>query len=150
MLNKINSKSYVDKESPSNVIKSSYSLNTEFKNTEENLQAFLVKKLDKEHIIYFDEIFAVESYGNYMNLDNGKEIFSLQSSLGDILAKLPNNFKKIHRSRIINLSKVVNITPDSIKKTMTVTLENNKEYVVSRSHQAFIKSYFKNIALNQS
>ena len=149
MLNKINGKSVVDKESHSNVSKSSYRLNKEFKNTEENLQAFLVKKMDKEYLIYFGEILAVESYGNYMNLDNGKEIFSLQSTLGEILSKLPNNFKKIHRSRIINLSKVVNITPDSVKKTMTVTLENNKEYVVSRSHQAFIKSYFKNIALNK-
>lgn len=146
MLNRINNKIDVDEQKYNYASNFSATLNEEVNNKIENHQAFLVKKLDKEYIIYFDEILAVESDGNYMNLDNGKEIFSLKSTLGDILSKLPNNFKKIHRSRIINLTKVVNITPDSIKKTMTVTLENNKDYAVARSQQQFIKKYFEKIS----
>ena len=121
--------------------------NSQIKLNNRKAQAILVRKNDEELLIHCDDIFSVEAAGSYMNLDNGQEIFSIYTTTEGILSQLTHNFKKIHRSSIINFDKVVSIRSESAKNKMIVTLENNKEYLVARSYQKLVKSYFKNISL---
>ncbi|ASK79097.1 hypothetical protein CF386_08485 [Paraphotobacterium marinum] len=133
-------------EGTENTLKESFT-NSQIKLNNRKAQAILVRKNDEELLIHCDDIFSVEAAGNYMNLDNGQEIFSIYTTTEGILSQLPQNFKKIHRSSIINFDKVVSIRSESTKNKMAIILENNKEYLVARSYQQMVKSYFKNISL---
>ncbi|MDG1812297.1 MAG: LytTR family DNA-binding domain-containing protein [Polaribacter sp.] len=63
----------------------------------------------------FSEINFVEAKGDYVKLKTDDESYIIHSTLKKIEAKLPSdNFLKIHRSFVINLSKIIDIKDNSV------------------------------------
>jgi two-component system response regulator LytT len=75
-----------------------------------------------------DEIFFAKSDGNYIDLFTYKKNYTIRYSLDWLLDNLPNNeFKKTHRSYVVNLRKIDKIGSKSI-------IVNNTKIPVSRNN----------------
>ena len=74
-----------------------------------------------------NEILFAKSEGNYIDLFTSKKIYTLRNSLDWLLENLPENeFKKTHRSYVVNVKKIEKITSKSV-------FINNTEIPVSRN-----------------
>ncbi len=75
-------------------------------------QRLLVKKIGKEFIIRVRDIDWIEAAGNYMNLNLDGRIYPLRETMSGLETKLdPKKFTRIHRSYMVNLDRVKQITP---------------------------------------
>ena len=73
---------------------------------------FLIKKLGSEFLVRVEEIDWIESSGNYVNLHVGKRVYPLRETMIGITERLqPQGFRRVHRSAIVNLDRVAEITP---------------------------------------
>jgi len=75
-------------------------------------ERLLVRKLGREFLIAVDDIEWLQASGNYVNLHlNGRD-YPLRSTIAGIEAKLdPNRFIRIHRSYIVDLTRIASIEP---------------------------------------
>lgn len=90
-------------------------------------------RLDLEDVLY------VESLGDYVTFRTTKEKYIVHSTLKNIDDKIKNSkFLKVHRSYIVNLSKVVDI-----EETNMVIAD--KVIPVSRAHKPVLMSKIKTI-----
>ena len=72
---------------------------------------FLVKKLGREFLVRVDDIDWIESSGNYVNLHVGQRVYPLRETMSRIDERLqPMGFQRVHRSAIVNLERVAEIT----------------------------------------
>lgn len=72
---------------------------------------FLVKKLGREFLVRIDEIDWIESSGNYVNLHVGQRVYPLRETMTRIDERLlPLGFQRVHRSAIVNLDRIAEIT----------------------------------------
>lgn len=75
-----------------------------------------------------NEILFAKSEGNYIDLFTNKKIYTLRNSLDWLLENLPENeFKKTHRSYVVNVKKIEKISSKSV-------FINNTEIPVSRNN----------------
>lgn len=67
----------------------------------------LVKGLEKDSIVAFDDILWIEAKGSYtqLHLTNGKSIL-VSFNIAFVRKGLPGNFIQIHRSHIVNIKHV--------------------------------------------
>jgi DNA-binding LytR/AlgR family response regulator len=101
---------------------------------------FIFVKSDyKIHKIYYDDIDYVEAYGEYILIYTGKEKIMTLVSLGKMQEVLPYpGFMRVHRSFIINFSKIDSIHGNSIHL-------KGKEIPISKSYrEAFMNEVNKN------
>ena len=90
-------------------------------------------RLDLEDVLY------VESLGDYVTFRTSKEKYIVHSTLKNIDDKIKNSkFLKVHRSYIVNLSKVVDI-----EETNMVIAD--KVIPVSRAHKPILMNKIKTI-----
>ncbi len=76
-----------------------------------NTDRFLVKKLGREFLVRIDDIDWIESCGNYVNLHVGARVYPLRETMTRIDERLvPLGFQRVHRSAIVNLERVAEIT----------------------------------------
>ena len=76
-----------------------------------NPDRFLVKKLGREFLVRVDDIDWIESCGNYVNLHVGERIYPLRETMTRIDDRLlPLGFQRVHRSAIVNLDRIAEIT----------------------------------------
>ncbi len=96
----------------------------EFKNRKNTMSfkdGFDVVKLDLSSILY------IKSDGNYVDIFTTSKKYSIRQSLDTILEKLETSlFKKVHRSYIVNTSKIT-------KKKSTSVFINDIEIPISRN-----------------
>ncbi len=72
----------------------------------------LIKKLGREFLITVRDVERIEASGNYMNLYIGNRIYPLRETMANIEQRLDSSqFKRIHRSHIVNLSQIKEIIP---------------------------------------
>ena len=72
---------------------------------------FLVKKLGREFLVRVDDIDWIESCGNYVNLHVGERVYPLRETMTHIDERLlPLGFQRVHRSAIVNLDRIAEIT----------------------------------------
>jgi hypothetical protein len=72
---------------------------------------FLVKKLGREFLVRVDDIDWIESCGNYVNLHVGPRVYPLRETMTRIDERLlPLGFQRVHRSAIVNLDRIAEIT----------------------------------------
>ena len=72
---------------------------------------FLVKKLGREFLVRVDDIDWIESCGNYVNLHVGQRVYPLRETMTRIDERLlPLGFQRVHRSAIVNLDRIAEIT----------------------------------------
>ncbi|RMA66417.1 LytR/AlgR family response regulator transcription factor [Ulvibacter antarcticus] len=79
----------------------------------------------------FDEIILVEAKGDYILIKTDNENFTIHSTMKKIEEKLPvNSFLKVHRSFVINTSKIIDIENNSVligKNVVPVSRSNRSE-----------------------
>ncbi|MBV9145875.1 MAG: response regulator transcription factor [Acidobacteria bacterium] len=86
-----------------------------------------------------EEIDWMEACANYIRLHVGKQSFLLRETVGRMVLKLdPTRFGRIHRSIIVNFSKIREVVPCNSSEYI-VTLHNGKELSCSRGHRATIQ-----------
>lgn len=82
-------------------------------NAEENIFVkidSLLLKLDLQSVLW------IEAFGDYVKINTPEKVFTVYSTLTNILQKLPaDKFIRVHRSFIVNLSKISNIDPNNLE-----------------------------------
>ena len=82
--------------------------------------------------IHFNDVFWIESAGEYVAIKTTGKKYMVYSNMNDILKKLGHGFMRVHRSYIVNLDKV-----NSIHKNIVE---------VNGSHIRVSKTYVKKLA----
>jgi LytTr DNA-binding domain len=73
---------------------------------------FLIRKLGREFLIAANDIEWLQANGNYVNLRVHGHDYPLRSTIAGIETRLePTHFARIHRSYIVNLSRIASIEP---------------------------------------
>lgn len=79
----------------------------------------------------FDEILVVEAQGDYIEVKTEKENYRVHTTLKKIMGKLPEHiFFHIHRSYVINFTKIIDIEDNSVlieKNVIPISRSNRPE-----------------------
>ena len=95
------------------------------------LTRLVVKTGDKVVILKTGDIEAIESAGNYVAVQLGKESHILRASLSALAAQLdPKKFLRISRSAIVNLDHVKELLPMP-KGEQAIVLHNGKHFAMT-------------------
>lgn len=104
----------------------------------ETTELFL--KVDGRYVrIDLDKVLYIESLGDYVTFRTEKEKYIVHSTLKNIDDKIKNkNFLKVHRSYVVNLSKVVDIEETNM-------VIHDKVIPISRAHRPILMNRIKTI-----
>jgi two-component system LytT family response regulator len=92
-----------------------------------------------------DEVQWIESSGNYVKICLERTAFIARQTLTGVQSQLdPTIFVRIHRSHVININEVIQVTPIS-KGDHTLQLRSGTELRLSRAYQ---ENFFKVFNLN--
>lgn len=86
--------------------------------------------------ISFDEILYIESIKDYVRIHSIEKKVMTKDSIGSFLEKLPNQFMRIHRSYIVNTSKVTAFT------SLDVEI-GSQEIPIGSSYKNQVINFFK-------
>lgn len=109
-----------------------------------NKPTFEETDLSVEHLgitkrIAFDELFWLNSSGNYVELHTHEQTYLQRITMKGLLKTLPaDTFKQIHRSHVVNLSKVVKLS-NGENGALIVTLSNQQKLTVSKNYKSNLK-----------
>ncbi|HEX8817505.1 MAG TPA: LytTR family DNA-binding domain-containing protein [Terriglobales bacterium] len=95
----------------------------------------------KGRIMFLDlpEILAVQAEGNYVSLQNHRNPYLLRISLSSMAEKLkPYGFIRIHRSVVVNTSRVREIEPLPTGE-YRLQLQGGREYMVTRRYKGNLR-----------
>ena len=97
-------------------------------------------KVDGRYVrLDLDKVLYVESLGDYVTFRTEKEKYVVHSTLKNIDDKIKNShFLKVHRSYIVNLSKVVDIEETNM-------VIHDKVIPISRAHKPILMNRIKTI-----
>ncbi|MGH8189925.1 MAG: LytR/AlgR family response regulator transcription factor [Rhodanobacteraceae bacterium] len=88
----------------------------------------------KTLLVQVDNIDWIEAAGNYASLHVGKDIYSLRETISGLGRQLdPKRFARIHRSFIVNIDRIKDITP-LFNRDRCVRLRDGTELTMSRSY----------------
>lgn len=91
-----------------------------------------IKTDDKVAVIKTADIDTIESAGNYVSINAGKESYILRETLNALETQLdPETFLRVSRSAIINLDRVKEIQP-MFKGEHIIVLQNGKRLAMTR------------------
>jgi len=86
------------------------------------------------------EIEWIEAQANYVRLNVGKESHLIRETLGRICERLdPNDFVRVHRSTVVNVSKIKELIPVNSGEYIVV-LKNGKELSCSRGYRKALEN----------
>ena len=118
--------------SPIRFAKCVQKLSVNFRNDPKNDFLFIKDKGVYQKIL-IPEIQYIQSSSEYVTIHTKQKRIMLYSSMDGILSKLPTNFKRVHRSYIVNI--------DAIEKVNGNSLEVNKQFIsVSKTYHESIMS----------
>jgi len=96
----------------------------------------VVKAAGRVVFLETDEIDWIEAEGNYVRLKVGTESYLMREAIGRIAQRLdPERFVRIHRSIIVNVSKIKELQPCNRGEYMVI-LKDGKELSCSRGYRA--------------
>lgn len=108
-----------------------------------NGNAYIIFKTLKETIkIKINNLLYMESKGRLIDIHTSKEVKTIYAKLSDIELENKDKFVRIHKSFLVNISKI------KIYKYNKITLENNIELPISRSHQKECKEKIMSFMVN--
>jgi len=94
-------------------------------------------------VIPFDDIDWVDAAGDYMCVHALGETHIVRSTLRELMGRLDDkSFARIHRSTIVNIERVVTITPLQ-KGGSLLHLAEGQTLKVSRNYRESIRQLFK-------
>ena len=100
-----------------------------------------IKDHDSTILICIDDIDWVDAAGDYMCIHVGGETHIMRSTLKHLMSRLdPEKFKRIHRSTVANLERIVKATPLQ-KGEYTLDLDCGEKLKVSRNYRQEIKIF---------
>ncbi|MFQ3223295.1 MAG: two-component system LytT family response regulator [Parasphingorhabdus sp.] len=106
-------------------------------------QKLLVRDSGVIKVIPFEDIDWVDAAGDYMCVHALGETHVIRSTLRELMGKLNDNrFARIHRSTIVNIERVVTITPLQ-KGGSLLHLSQGETLKVSRNYRESIRSLFQ-------
>lgn len=96
------------------------------------LQRLVFKTAGRVVFLDLNEIDWIEAAANYVKIHTGKDSYLLREGIGHMSAKLdPERFVRIHRSLIVNVSRIRELQPCDNGEYIAV-LKNGKELSCSR------------------
>lgn len=106
-----------------------------------NLQRLPIWMGEKMRLINFDEIIYCSVENNKTKIYTEKVCYEINDCLVNLEEKLPSDlFMRTHRSYIVNLSKILEISP-YFNNTLVLAVKNSKEEIpVSRNYLKAFKS----------
>ena len=108
---------------------------------------FMIKAGGRLLFLDFDEIDWIEAAANYVKLNVGSTSYLLREGIGRISARLdPGAFIRVHRSTIVNVSKIKELQPCDSGEYIAV-LRNGKELSCSRGCRAQLQRLIENKSL---
>lgn len=98
---------------------------------------------DRGHITRVDvsDINYIDAAGDYMCIHTNEKTHILRATMKNMEKRLdPAQFKRIHRSIIVNISKVKELHPHNNGEYF-ITLENDEELKVSRTYKSIVAHF---------
>ena len=100
-----------------------------------------IKDHDSTLLVVIDDIDWVDAAGDYMCIHVNGETLIMRSTLMSLMSKLdPEKFKRIHRSTVVNLERIVKATPLQ-KGEYILDLDCEEQLKVSRNYREAIKTF---------
>jgi len=104
-------------------------------------QKIAIKDVDSITMVDIDDIVWVDAAGDYMCIHANGITHIMRSTLKSLVEKLPpDNFKRIHRSTIVNLKHIEKVTPLP-RGEYILELDCGESLKVSRNYRDAIRSY---------
>lgn len=98
-------------------------------------ERLVIKTAGRVSFLKTDDIDWIEASGNYVNLHVGNVTHLLRETLSHLESRLdPGRFLRIHRSRLVNLDRIKELTP-LFNGDYTVSLHNGVELTLSRTYR---------------
>lgn len=82
---------------------------------EDRCQTLKIRSNGQLHRIRFSSIKYIESKGRKLEIFTSEDLYSVNMTMDEMLAKLPENFIQTHRSYIVNSNKIVNYYTDCLE-----------------------------------
>jgi len=102
------------------------------KSDSQQLRRLVIRTSGRVVFLDLHEVDWIEAAANYVKLHVGKDSFLLREGIGHISARLnPDNFVRIHRSFIVNVSRIRELQPCDSGEYIAV-LKDGKELSCSR------------------
>lgn len=99
---------------------------------------FIKAYLDIEQVRFPEEVLWIKSEGNYVKLHVQNNSFLLRESISKLSAQLnPQNFRRIHRTTIVNLNYMSVLQP-LFHGDYNVVLKDGTKLTLSRNYKANI------------
>ena len=109
--------------------------------TETSKRRIAIKDANTVTFVEEEKIDWIDAAGDYMCIHVNGTTHIMRSTMKDLVAKLdPNNFKRIHRSTIVNLNKIEKVTPHT-KGEYFLHLDCDEQIKVSRNYRDVIKAF---------
>jgi two-component system LytT family response regulator len=104
-------------------------------------QKIAIKDGDKTILINTSDIDWIDAAGDYMCVHVKGVTHVMRSTLKSLMSKLdPEKFKRIHRSTVVNLERIEQVTSQD-KGEYTLFLDCNEQLKVSRNYRDGIKEF---------
>jgi two-component system, LytTR family, response regulator len=104
---------------------------------------FVVRNTDRYEFVAVESIEWIESADNYVQLHCGTKMHLLGETLTGVQEKLdPRKFQRIHRCRIVNVSRITAIHP-MVNGTYSVELRNGTRLTSGRQYKDAIQSLIR-------
>jgi two-component system, LytTR family, response regulator len=109
------------------------------------LRRVAVKTRGRTRVVSIDEIDWIGAEGNYLSLHVGSELHLIRETMNAFEQQLdPQRFVRIHRSTIVNLDRVKELTP-LFNADQCVLLKDGTELTLSRSYHDRVKALLGDI-----
>lgn len=102
-------------------------------------ERLLIKKLGREFLIQTSDVEWIEASGNYANLHIKESVYPMRITMEKLEKLLPDNFVRIHRSTIVNLTQIQEIQALDTGD-YEVTLRNQIKLTLSRRYRENFKA----------
>jgi preprotein translocase subunit YajC len=99
----------------------------------ESISKLTVKNGHKTILVDVDKISWISSDGAYLNIHTANKKYVILDSLKNIITSLPENFKRIHRSTIVNIDQVDGLESRG-NGDYDLRLDSGKELRLSRNY----------------
>jgi DNA-binding LytR/AlgR family response regulator len=107
------------------------------------MRKLLVRDSGVVKVVPFDDIEWVDAAGDYMCVHAKGETLVMRSTLRELMEKLDADiFARVHRSTIVNVEKIVSLTPLP-KGAGLLELSVGKTLKVSRNYRDAVKDLFQ-------
>jgi two-component system LytT family response regulator len=104
-----------------------------------------IKDHDSTILVNIDDIDWIDAAGDYMCIHVAGQTHIMRSTLKNLMARLdPLKFKRIHRSTIVNLDRIIKATPLQ-KGEFMLDLDCDEKLKVSRNYRQEIKLFLDDI-----